>query len=54
MEFSSLVEHIEPAEVRAAAQLERRNAEALAFGRPSTTVGALTKEIRLAATRAQP
>ena len=50
---AALVARVEEAELRAEAQLERRKADGAADGRPSTTVGRLTRTIREAARRAR-
>lgn len=51
LDANSLVDLIETAELRAMRQLARREREGVPFGRPSTTAGALTTEIREAALR---
>lgn len=48
LNFDNLIENIEHAEERATKQLARRANEGSPFGNPSTTVGELTKRIRLA------
>ena len=48
-----LMARIEAAESRAEVQLERREDEANSFGRPSTTVGRLTRAIREAVERSR-
>jgi hypothetical protein len=50
---TDLVARVEEAEVRAEAQLGRREAEGDPYGPPSTTVGHLTRAIRAAAQRAR-
>ena len=49
-----LAGHVEEAEERAEAQLQRREEEGAPYGNPSTTVGRLTRAIREAAERASP
>jgi hypothetical protein len=50
---ANLIARVEQAEMRAEAQLARRDAEGNAHGRPSTTVWRLTQAIRNAAQRAR-
>lgn len=50
--WDRLGERVEAAELRARLQLSRREGEGAPHGRPSTTVGGLTREIREAAHRA--
>jgi hypothetical protein len=53
LDWADLVTRVESAENRAEAQLDRREAEGNVFGRPSTTVGVLTKAIRDAAEKSR-
>jgi len=50
---TALIALVEAAEARAESQLERREEERAPYGRPSTTVGRLTRAIREAADRAR-
>ena len=54
LDFDALLAFLTEAERRAEAQLTRREDEGMPFGRPSTTVGRLTRAIREAAARASP
>jgi len=51
---ADLITRIESAESRAQILLERRQSEGAPFGRPSTTVGELTRAIRSAAHKSNP
>jgi len=52
--WDELIPNVETAEANAARLLEKREAEGAPHGRPSTTVGALTSEIRKAAKDSKP
>lgn len=51
---NELIARVADAEARATTLLERRESQGSPYGRPSTTVGQLTKEIRTAAEAAKP